>query len=568
MTTRFIARAALAATIVTLTGCADDGVDGMPGMDGMDGRPGAPGTDGMDGTDGTDGTDGRDGAGSGGVMLERLGRYTTGVFDEGAAEIVAYDPDTERLFVVNANSATVDVLDIADPTMPSLVGTIDATAAASGRTLGAANSVAVSGGIAAVAIEADPVTDNGVVALYDTGDLSALGVVEVGALPDMVVFTPDGDTLLVANEGEADGTDPEGSIALLDVTGDLTATTATIAGFAAFEAMRADLEAQGLRVIGQGAGATTLAQDLEPEYITVSEDSETAWVSLQEANAIAVVDIPGGAVVDIIPLGFKNHAIPGNELDASDRDDRINIRNWFVYGMYQPDAIASFMVRGRSYVISANEGDSRGFEQVRVEDVTLDPTAFPDAATLQTDEALGRLEISLANGDTDDDGDYDALYAHGARSFSIWDGVSGRLVYDSGADFEVLTARRFGMDFNNDNDENGGDSRSDAKGPEPEAVAVGRVGQGLFAFIGLERMGGIMVYEITNPQSPRFVHYTLGRELIDFDGDVASELDAAGDLGPEGLVFIDASVSPTGEPLLAVANEISGSTTIYRVAEL
>jgi hypothetical protein len=58
------------------------------------------------------------------VALVPLGTYASGAFDEGAAEIVAHDPGTQTVFVVNANAGTVDLIDIADPTAPALAGTV------------------------------------------------------------------------------------------------------------------------------------------------------------------------------------------------------------------------------------------------------------------------------------------------------------------------------------------------------------------------------------------------------------------------------------------------------------
>jgi hypothetical protein len=267
-------------------------------------------------------------------------------------------------------------------------------------------------------------------------------------------------------------------------------------------------------------------------------------------------------ITSIVPLGFKDHSEAGNGFDASNRDDAINIQTHPVFGMYQPDAIATYEVQGETYVVTANEGDARDYdgfsEEDRVKDLDLDPTAFPDADTLQADENLGRLNITTTLGDTDGDGDYDQLFAYGARSFSIWD-AEGNLVWDSGDQFEQKLAALLPDDFNATNDENDSfDNRSDDKGPEPEGVTIGRVGSRIYAFIGLERVGGIMMYDITDPDNPQFVNYVNNR---DFSGD--AEAGTAGDLGPEGVLFIDQDQSPTGQNLLVVTNEISGTTTVY-----
>jgi hypothetical protein len=538
---------------------------GLAGCSGDDGRDGAPGPVGETGPAGPAGS-----AGTGEVLLDLnvIGRYSSGVFDESAAEIVAYDPASERLFVVNSAAVTVDVLNLANPANPVLLDTIDASAEG-----GAVNSVAVNNGVAAVAIEAAVKTDPGKVVFYDTLTLAKISEVTVGALPDMLTFTPDGNAVLVANEGEPNvgyTIDPEGSVSVIDVSGGFAAPTVATADFSAFNASIDELRAAGVRIYGPGA---TVAQDLEPEYIAVAPDGLSARVVLQEANALAVLDlsdISAPVITDIVPLGFKDHMIIGNELDASDRDPQgdpqIRIRNWPVFGMYQPDAIAAYQFNGRTYYVTANEGDDRddfipGEEGARVKDLVLDPVAFPNAAELQADSALGRLTVTTFDGDIDGDGQFEKLYALGARSFSIW-AEDGTQMFDSGSDFERITAQRFPDNFNASNSSNDPETRSDNKGPEPEGVALGELAGRTFAFIGLERIGGIMVYDVTNPQSARFVQYVNPR---DFSKDPESELALVGDLGPEGLVFIPAEDSPNGSPLLVVGNEVSGTTTVYQV---
>lgn len=156
----------------------------------------------------------------------------------------------------------------------------------------------------------------------------------------------------------------------------------------------------------------------------------------------------------------------------------------------------------------------------------------------------------------------DTIYSYGARSFSIFD-EDGELVYDSGSDFETIIAEEFPTLFNTNNDdvppEDGFDSRSDDKGPEPEAITVGAIGDSLYAFIGLERVGGIMVYDVTDPTDPFFVEYVRSEE---FEG----ELGPSGfDLGPEGIVFVDAEASVSGSPLLIVTYEVSGTISVFKI---
>jgi hypothetical protein len=498
------------------------------------------------------------------LSLQVIGQHQTGVFNQGAAEIVAYDSKTERVFKVNAIASTVDVLDISTPTNPTLISTINTTALG-----GVANSVAVSKGLVAVAVEASNKQANGVVGFYDAATLSLIGSVTVGALPDMVTFTPNGRYVLVANEGEPSNdytVDPEGSVSIIDLKGGVANAVVRTAGFVHLNGTEAALRAKGIRIFGPNA---TASQDLEPEYIAVSGNSRTAWVSLQEANAIAVVDIKNAQVTEIQPLGTKDHSITVNALDASDKDG-INIKTWPVKGMYMPDTVASYNFRGKAYIVSANEGDSRDYggysEEKRVKDLILDATVFPNASTLKLDANIGRLKTTKANGDTDNDGDVDEIYSFGARSFSIRD-TKGNLIFDSGSDLETITSQLLPTYFNSSHDSNSSfDSRSDDKGPEPEGIALGSIKGRTYAFVGLERIGGIMVYDVTNPRKVSFVTYINNRNFT-----VAAQLPdttvnpAAGDLGPEGLTFISARKSPNGKPLLVVGNEVSGTTTIYQI---
>ena len=919
--------------------------------------------------------------------LQPIGTYQTGLFDQSAAEILAHDPNTQRLFVVKATEANtdVDVLDISDPTTPTLDFTIDISP------YGAlANSVAVNqDGIVAVAIEADPVQDPGTVAFFDT-DGNFLNQVTVGALPDAVTFTPDGTKVLVANEGEPNDeytNDPEGSISIIDISTGVDNLTIETADFTAFNGREEELRARGVRIYGPDAST---AQDLEPEYIAVSGDGNTAMVSLQENNAFAIVDVDTATVVDILSFGVKDYnrgpatltqfefsdrpllgtteggqeillgglsglwfegtsedgnlqfvtipdrgpngeptdvdndgenerpfALPdyqaqiirfelnestgaievveqipltqqdgttpisglpnipgvdeepvdlfgnlldydplgadlegiiisddntywmvdeyrpaiyhfdidgilidrfvpegtaalaaeeagafgtetlpaeysnrrpnrgfeaialdtddnilysfiqtplanpdrpasddssiirmlgidpesgepvaeyvyllekpnlsddinlivdkigdavyagdhkfyilerdssttatgkkfvfefdlkgatnlldpdapdlpnnttleqltpdelidlgiqpvnktkianlpslgylagdkpeglsllpdgrlavlndndfgllpeqipgdgtialnpnpvqvslgiidfpdGNTLDPSDEDGGINLNNWPVFGLYQPDGIASFEVDGETYYITGDEGESRDYdglsEEARAgdEEYILDPDVFPNAEALQDEAALGRLRVTTVDGDLDGDGDFDQIFANGGRSFSIWD-ATGNQVFNSSDEFEEITAEAFPDNFNSDSDESSFDTRSDQQGPQPEGVTIGVLDDRTYAFIGQSRMGGIMVYDVSNPTSPNFVQYINNRDFsvefdVDEDGDLdptPEQLSAAGDLGPEGLEFISPENSPNGEALLVVANEISGTTTIF-----
>lgn len=508
------------------------------------------------------------------IRLVEKSRFKTAKFDLGAAEIPAYDPASKRIFVVNGADKTVDVLSLNDLNAPTKVGTLNLT------TLGAtANSVSVKGGIVAVAIEATPKTNIGKIGLYRASDLALLGSADVGALPDMLTFTADGRTVLVANEGEpnsygaADSIDPEGSVSVVDVSNPAAPTVRT-AGFAAFNSQAAALRSRGVRLFGTNA---SVAQDVEPEYIAISPDGRTAMVALQEANAFARLDIASATISEIIPLGLKDHSKTAAGFDPSDRDtsvnNGINIATWPVFGMYMPDTIASYASGGKAFYVTANEGDARDYtglvEEVRVgaNAYTLDATAFPNASTLKNTANLGRLTVSNRTGDTDGDGDFDQIHVFGGRSFSIRD-ENGALVFDSGDDIERrVSALSSTVRFNPNSTANAQDDRSDNKGPEPEALAVFSLGSKTFATVGLERQGGLATYDITTPTAPVFVEYVTNRKFVatDLKADVETGGASDGDLAPEGIVFVTAADSPSGKPLLIVASETSGTTTVYEI---
>ncbi len=492
------------------------------------------------------------------VTLSPLGTYRTDTFDEGGAEIVAYDPRTSRAFSVNAQAGTVDVIDISDPSTPTRVGTL--------ATPGA-NSVAVQGKVVAVAEQADDKTDPGTLALFDATTLRLVRRVGVGSLPDMVTITENGSWAVVANEGEPSGycegdVDPRGSVSVVDLRRGPVRATVRTASFQEYDGREAALRAQGIRVFGPGASAS---QDLEPEYVAVDRRQQTAYVTLQENNAVAVVDLRTAAVRKLLPLGKKDHAAAGQGLDPSDRDGGPRVGSWPVEGLYMPDAVGAYAVRGRTYLVTANEGDARDYdcfaEEARVSTLPLDPSVFPDATALRSPSSLGRLNVTTTS-PRNAAGQVTELQSFGARSVSVRD-ARGRLVWDSGDQLERLTATyQGGALFNADHTENdSADTRSDNKGPEPEGLDLGRIGGRTYAFVGLERNSGIAVADVSDPASSRLVGYAENR--IE-DGD--PEAGTAGDLGPEGIHFVSAGDSPTGAPLLLVGNEVSGTTTVWQVS--
>jgi len=509
-------------------------------------------------------------------ILSHLGRYSTGVYDDGAAEIPAYHPDSQRLFVVNGSATGIDVLDVSDPTTPTKETTIDVG-------MGGPNNVSVSDGIVAAAVEAENTQESGVVAFYDAAELTQLTSVDVGPLPDAVTFTDDGNYVLAANEGEPNddySVDPAGSVSIIDISEGVGNASVDTASFTRFDGQEASLRDRGIRIFGPGSNAS---QDLEPEYIATA--GTTAYVTLQENNALAIVDIESAEVTALKALGSKDHSLPGNALDAVE-DEEIDITTQPVYGMYQQDTIETYDVDGETYLIATNEGDAREYDALfetgvlkQVDgqwgldateddgddiDVAVDASGFDDGVL----DSLAGLEVTTEYGDTDDDGDIEELHLFGARSISIHD-ADGTRVYESGDTIEQLVAGEQPAEFNSDDDENGMDAESVASGPEPEGLAVGTVGDTTYAFVGLEEVSAVMTLDVTTPESPTVVDYTNTRNFDVGPEDEIEEgsrpADAAGDLSPEGVILVSASDSPIDEAMLAVSYEVSGTTSLYRV---
>jgi hypothetical protein len=495
------------------------------------------------------------GGGSGSVaadtpLLQLVGTYTTGLASgDGATtsgEVAAMIGD--RLYVSNATDTSVDIVDVSDPAHPNRLKRIDLSAYGDEVT-----SVAAGAGLVAAAI--DRGAEPGQLVLMSPGG-SNQRAVDVGAGPDMISFTPDGRRILVANEGEPTGygpghVDPPGSVSVVELQPRNRLTVHTI-GFDDFDAGQP--RAGELDPLVRVYGSPKPSLDLEPEYLTVSDDGATAWVSLQENNAIAVVDLARLDVTRIDPLGWKDHSLAGNGLDGSDQDGGIIIQpHPNVRGMYQPDALATFLIDGHPYVLSANEGDAREYdglvEAARLRSVTTDASFGPARAN----NRIGRLNVTTSPpaGVTPQS----TVYSFGARSFSVWDGTDGTLTYDSGDLLERTVADVLPSRFNANNTANGFDNRSDDKGPEPEAAAVAVVDGTTYGFIGLERVGGVVVIDLDQPASPAIVQYVNNRT---FEGNAIGP-----DSGPEVIDIVPAIDSPTGRTLVVVANEITGTVSIY-----
>lgn len=605
--------------IAILSGCSLDGDDGATGPAGPAGGSGQTGQTGQPGKNLP-----RE------LNIEVVGRFNTGIYGKSAAEIVQFHKTSNSAFAINAADNQIEVIDltnlpitavgngITDDSLSSVPFTFAATVTVKNDTgadvnvaLGEANSIAIYGDLLAIAVATPAKTSNGVVLFYNldaSGNGSFIKAVAVGALPDMLTFTPDGSKVLVANEGEPDTDytlDPEGSISVINLTESVPADLAQTINLSSDMVFSSDLlsasdydtdakrkallMAAGVKFAGPAG--TTVAQDLEPEYITVAADSNKAWVSLQESNAIGIIDLTD-MTIEVKALGLKDW---GQYLIDYTNEDEVasfaKLPN--VYGLYQPDSIASYQWNGATFIVSANEGDSRDWdaysEDIRAADI-IDPDELNKTFNTELqalydvtggDDGLGRLKVTAALVDPDNDGVVEALYAYGARSFSIWD-QNVNMVYDSGDDFGRISAALLGNNFNSAHTENKGDNRSDDKGGEPEAIDVGSIEGRTYAFIAQERSGDLFIYDVTNPFQATFAGHYINRDFdadFELDDDLAdpcdpaegldcTEVPLAGDLGPESIKFVPATDSPNGNPLLIIGNEVSGSVTVYQVTEL
>ena len=493
------------------------------------------------------------------IELNYIGSFDPSGASTSTCEIVVHDAVSQRLFTTSAVAGYLDIIDFSNPTNLSVINSVNI------NPYGGVTSDAVKNGIVAVASPNADETLNGSVIFFDTNG-TFLKQVTVGALPDMITFSPDGTKVMTANEGQPNidySIDPEGSVSIIDISGgiaSLSQSNVTTLLFTAYNVQEATLIASGVRKLKV---TSTLSQDFEPEYITISADSQKAWVTLQENNAIAEINLTNNTISDVWALGTKDISLPGNGFDVSDNNGQVLIANWPIQAYFIPDAVASYNVGGTTYLVTANEGDEKEYgaftERVAVSSGSfgLDATIFPNASVLKQNHNLGRFRATNLNGNTDADAQFETIHCVGTRSFSIFNTTTKQIVFDSGDDFERYTAANLPTLFNADHESNTPKGRSRAKGPEPEGVTIAQIATETFAFVSLERVGGVMVYNITDPNNPVFVDYKNSRSSSAYSGDH----------GPEGITYVAPANSTTGKGYILVANEISGTITIYEVYE-
>jgi hypothetical protein len=498
------------------------------------------------------------------LNINLLSSFSNGAVGTNSAEIVTYDKSTQRLYIANSIGGKLDIVNFANPSAPVLLNSISVAP------YGNINSVVANDGVVALAIENSAPQTSGYIVFLD-GDGAFLSQVTAGAMPDMITFNKDYTKVLTANEGEPNSSyslDPEGSVTIVDISGgaaNVTQSNVTQISLTSFNGQEVALRNQGIRIFSTSA---SVAQDLEPEYIAVSDDNTKAYVSMQENNATLVIDLTTNTIETLRPLGFGNYdAASGNALDASDQSGAVLITgNLPIKATYMPDAISYATIGGTGFIFSANEGDSREFGSVvdanRISSSTfnsLDASAFPDQAILRNNKFLGRLNALKYSGDTDGDGDYDQLHVMGGRSFSIWNAETGALVFDSKDLLEQITSSNpsTAAFFNASNTTGAAvlKNRSDDKGPEPEGVTTAYINGAHYAFVSMERVGGLMIFNVEDPSNPVFVGYSNNRTL---NG-------SGPDLGAEGIIYISSNDSPNGKDIVILANEVSSTLSVFEV---
>lgn len=498
----------------------------------------------------------------------------------GSAEILSYSPQDFTVASTMAGSAGYGVqlltLGASGTLTERALVTFDSAFgfnASNEPLIGSASSTALDPlgrGFGAVAlIPASNGTTAGKVGFFDyratAGASRNLATVDVGFHPDSLRFSSDGKYLFVANEGEfttGGSTDKEGSVSIIDLSsvsgvGDVSKLKNSAVHTFDFTAgnLKPGVTLDGLRLNDRSAGALANPhRHVEPEY--VYELGGQVYVSLQENNALAVLDVNTADLASsrwsaVHPLGRLTQTIDASDRDGPGGTTAAKIDD-VVAGLPMPDAIAVFKHNGQTYVVTVNEGDARPDDG---DIARFGSNVDPDFTGDKSNAGLGRLNVLKAESDTDGDGKYDTPVMLGTRSFSIWNATTGSLVKDSGSLEPVLLALDPLTHNMNSGLTSNFDTRSDDKGPEPEALTIGMFGDRRVAFVGMERQNGILAYDITDPTQMLLLGYVNSY--------------ADGLVSPESLLFVDAASSPTGAALLLAGYELGdGAIGVYSAVPL
>lgn len=516
--------------------------------------------------------------------ITELSRIVSGD-GEGGAEIPTYHPASKRLFSTNGARNTVDVYDLSNPAKPVRINRVDLKNFGSDVTsVAAGRDVVVAAVHKAETFSANgvPSLPNGVLVVMDLDGKVISSPDLKGVLPDAVTFTPSGTRALVAIEGQPvcakddpattinestdylKAVDPLGGVSIVDLS-DPRNPDVSFVGFKGFTV--SELRAKGLAL---SSVVNDASKDLEPEYI-VALDEMKAYVTIQEANGIGVLDLQNRAWIDV-RRAFESKLV-GTPIDTSDRDSGRGPRSYVnVVGASQPDAIAGFKIGSGHYLVTANEGDAREYsclnDDLRASSLKVDSRRFRDWKTWSANSELGRSKVNPNAGDRDGDGDIDTIHLRGARSMTIY--RNGAVLWDSGKLLEEIQTSAFGVQNINGSHSLSTDKstvnylpqdRSDDKGSEPEGIAVGIVGDARVAVLGLERMSALVVFDISNLRAPSLIKWI---QMMPVTSTPVSQATA---WSPEGVVFVPAEKSPNGKALFITSFELSGSLTIHQIEQ-
>lgn len=491
------------------------------------------------------------------LPFAKVHTYQAGSYNSGATKYISFDHTVQQLYSINQGALGFDIIDYSDVFKPNVKQTVDVSSF-----MNHIRSIETSGGDVFVAGDGSSPQLPGKLLIYNSNGVYRKQL-SLGVTPDRMKFSPDDITLIIANEGIPDSaysTDPPGTINVINTSAGvnfITQADVKTVDFTLLDTVAYD----SLIHVYDNAGQSP-SQDLEPEAIAITSNGQKAIIAIQENNALAVIDIQTASLDEVLGMGYRDYNLEG--LDASDLSKNINIdTHQRLYGIHQPSDIEAFNHMGAEYVLTANQGAPREYagydETVRVKNQPVDPSKFSNLSSLLEDTILGRLRVTSAFGDHNGDFLHDSLLAFGSRSISIWDST-GTEVWNSGDYIPQVIALLHAANFSSSAVDNSSyKTRSDDMGIEPSTIAVGEIDGKRYAFVGLYQMGGIFIYDITDPLNPVFELYELNR---DFSFPASDPM--AGDLGPTDLEFVPATKTNLGIALLFVANEVSGSISVYQ----
>ncbi|MFZ3152327.1 choice-of-anchor I domain-containing protein [Pseudomonas sp.] len=434
------------------------------------------------------------------LELKPLALYQSG-FAAGT-EIVSAQASSLRVIVSNSAEGLVDVLQLDPAKGLKRIARHNLLAAGTGEITSAI--FHPSEDLFAVCIRNSDGLKNGRVELRAAADGKLLNTVEIGIWPDSLAFSPKGDFIVVANEGEGYVRDGEGfrsgdgSISLIDLRGGVAAATHSLITLPDLKGVEGATQAEHKRLLERMIDGEELKvpfgtspEHIEPEYVTFSPDGARAYVSLQENNAIAVIDVLQGKLDKVFGVGSVRHA-------ADIVDDGQYQPTAELFALREPDALA-VSADGR-YLISADEGD--------------------------TDPKIAKTKAGLPSG--------------GGRTLSVFDAISGKLLGDTGNQLDARAAQAGVYP----------DARSPNKGSEPEGVVSFDAFGKRLAVATLERADSLALIDLDAPEQPKVLQ-VVG----------AGEGAGSGKLAPEGLAHIEHN----GRHFLVTGLEKSGNVALFEL---